>query len=99
VNSLIVAVGTAVLTAIVSTLAGYGFGRFKFAGSAVLFALILVGFMVPFQAVLTPSFLELHDLHLLDSLEGLILFYTAFNMPFGVYLMRNTFLQLPAGYR
>jgi len=94
-NSLIVAVGTAVLTAVVSMLAGYGFGRFRFRGSGLLFALMLLGLMVPFQAVLTPSFLELHYLHLLDSLEGLILFYTAFNLPFGVYLMRNTFLQLP----
>jgi ABC-type glycerol-3-phosphate transport system permease component len=34
--------------------------------------------MVPFQAVLVPLFLELHDFHLLNSLAGLALFYTAF---------------------
>ncbi len=95
VNSLIVAVATSAITAIVATLAGYGFGRFKFRGSGIAFALVLVAFMVPFQAVLTPLFLELHYLHLLNSLPGLALFYTAFNLPFGTYLMRNTFLQIP----
>jgi multiple sugar transport system permease protein len=94
-NSLIVAVATSAITAIVATLAGYGFGRFKFRGSSFAFALVLLAFMVPFQAVLTPLFLELHFLHLLNSLPGLALFYTAFNLPFGTYLMRNTFLQIP----
>jgi len=94
-NSLIVAAATSVITATVATLAGYGFGRFKFRGSSFAFALVLLAFMVPFQAVLTPLFLELHFLHLLNSLPGLALFYTAFNLPFGTYLMRNTFLQIP----
>src|SRR5579863_8967588 len=58
-NSLIVAVATALVTATVATLAGYGFGRFRFRGSGAVFALILLGFMVPFQAVVVPLFLEL----------------------------------------
>ncbi|MDA8289795.1 MAG: carbohydrate ABC transporter permease [Actinomycetota bacterium] len=95
VNSLIVAFATSLLTSIVATLAGYGFGRFRFRGSGIAFAVVLVGFMVPFQAVLTPLFLEMHYLHLLNSLIGLALFYTAFNLPFGIYVMRNTFLQVP----
>lgn len=94
-NSLIVAFATSLLTSLIATLAGYGFGRFRFRGSGVAFAVVLVGFMVPFQAVLTPLFLELHYLHLLNSLIGLALFYTAFNLPFGVYVMRNTFVQVP----
>ena len=95
-NSLIVAVSTAALTAVIATLAGYGFGMFRFRGSGIGFGLVLLAFMIPFQAVLTPLFLELHDLGLLNSLVGLALFYTAFNLPFGTYLMRNTFLQIPS---
>jgi multiple sugar transport system permease protein len=95
VNSVIVAVVTSILTAIVATLAGYGFGRFRFRGSSLAFGLILLALMVPFQAVLTPLFLEMHSLHLLNSLVGLALFYTAFNLPFGVYVMRNSFLAVP----
>jgi multiple sugar transport system permease protein len=96
-NSLLVAIGTAVLTAVLATLAGYGLGRtrFRFRGSNVVFALILVTLMVPFQAILTPLFLELSFLHLLDSRLGLILFYSTFNLPFGVFVMRNSFMAAP----
>jgi multiple sugar transport system permease protein len=94
-NSLFVAVMTAVATAVVATMAGYGFARFPFRGSGAVFALVVATLMVPFQAVLTPLFLELHTLGLTNSLVGLALFYTTFNLPFGVYVMRNTFLQIP----
>ena len=96
-NSLLVAGGTAVLTAVLATLAGYGLGRtrFRFRGANAVFALILVTLMVPFQAILTPLFLELSFLHLLDSRIGLVLFYSTFNLPFGVFVMRNAFSAIP----
>jgi multiple sugar transport system permease protein len=68
---------------------------FKFRGSGLVFGVVLLGFMIPFQAVLIPLFLELHTMHLLNSLIGLALFYTTFNLPVGVYVMRNSFLQIP----
>ena len=94
-NSLEVAVMTAAATALVATLAGYGFARFRFRGSGIVFALVLATLMVPFQSLLTPLFLEMHSLNLTNSLVGLALFYTTFNLPFGVFVMRNTFLQIP----
>ncbi len=94
-NSLAVAVGTGALTAVIATMAGYGFARFRFRGSGIVFALVLVTMMIPFQALLTPLFLEMHSLGLTNNLAGLALFYTTFNLPFGVFVMRNTFLQIP----
>jgi multiple sugar transport system permease protein len=94
-NSLMVAAMTAAATALVATLAGYGFARFRFRGSGLVFALVLATLMVPFQALLTPLFLEMHWLDLTNNLIGLALFYTTFNLPFGVFVMRNTFLQIP----
>jgi multiple sugar transport system permease protein len=94
-NSLVVAVATGLLTAVIATMAGYGFARFRFRGSGVVFALVLVTMMIPFQALLTPLFLEMHSLGLTNNLAGLALFYTTFNLPFGVFVMRNTFLQIP----
>ena len=94
-NSLAVAVGTGLLTAVIATMAGYGFARFRFRGSGLVLALVLVTMMIPFQALLTPLFLELHSLGLTNNLAGLALFYTTFNLPFGVFVMRNTFLQIP----
>jgi multiple sugar transport system permease protein len=94
-NSLIAAFGTAFLTTAVSMLAGYGLAKYRFRGSGIVFGLILVALMIPFQAVLTPLFIELNDLHLTNSLLGLIFVYTTFNLPFGVFVMRNTFAQIP----
>jgi multiple sugar transport system permease protein len=94
-NSLIVAVGTAVLTTVLATTAGYGFGRFSFRGSNVAFGLIIVTLMVPFQAILTPLFLELNAMRLTDSRIGLVLFYSTVNLPFGVFVMRTAFAAVP----
>jgi multiple sugar transport system permease protein len=94
-NSLIVATGTAVLTTLLATTAGYGFGRFTFRGSNVAFGLIIVTLMVPFQAILTPLFLQLNAMRLTDSLLGLVLFYSTVNLPFGVFVMRTAFAAVP----
>jgi multiple sugar transport system permease protein len=94
-NSLIVSVSTAILTTLLSTAAGYGFGRFKFRYSNVAFGLIILTLMVPFQAILTPLFLQLNAMRLTDSLLGLVLFYSTVNLPFGVFVMRTAFAAVP----
>jgi multiple sugar transport system permease protein len=95
VNSLIAAIGTALLTTIVSAMAGFGFAKFPFRGSGFVFSAILLALMIPFQAVLTPLFIQLNWVHLTNSLVGLILVYTTFSLPFGVFVMRNAFQQIP----
>jgi multiple sugar transport system permease protein len=94
-NSLIVAVSTSILTTILATAAGYGLGRFHFRGANVAFALILVTLMIPFQAILTPLFLELNAVGLTNSRLGLVLFYSTVNLPFGVFVMRTAFASIP----
>jgi multiple sugar transport system permease protein len=94
-NSLVVAVSTAILTTILATAAGYGLGRFRFRGANVAFALILVTLMIPFQAILTPLFLELNAMNLTNSRLGLVLFYSTVNLPFGVFVMRTAFASVP----
>jgi multiple sugar transport system permease protein len=96
VNSLIVSITTAALTATIALFAGYGFSRFRFRASPVLFAIIVLTMMVPFQAILTPLYLQLNAMHLTDSRIGLILFYTTVNLPFGVFVMRNSFAGVPS---
>ncbi|UQU62993.1 carbohydrate ABC transporter permease [Couchioplanes caeruleus] len=95
-NSLVVSLGTALLTTVLATAAGYGFGRFSFRGSGVAFALIILTLMVPFQAILTPLFLQLNAMRLTDSRLGLVLFYSTVNLPFGVFVMRTAFAAVPA---
>jgi multiple sugar transport system permease protein len=94
-NSAIVALGTVVVSAVVVVAAGYALARLPFRGSGGVFVLLLAPFMVPFQAILSPLFAVLAWLHLTDSLIGLVLVYTVFQLPFSVYVMRNSFSAIP----
>lgn len=94
-NSAVVAVMTVVGTVILSTLAGFGFSRFTFWGKDVMFTMILVTLMIPFQSILTPLFVILRILNLTNTLLGLALVYITFQLPFGVFMMRNTFATVP----
>lgn len=94
-NSFITAAGASIFTAILTTLAGYGLGRFRFRGQSLVFGALLIAMMVPFASLLTPIYLEFNALGLIDSLLGLALFYGTFAIPFGVFVMRNTFKAMP----
>jgi multiple sugar transport system permease protein len=80
---------------VLATLGGYGFARYRFRGSGVLFLVVLGTLMVPFQALLTPLYSVLHTLHLQNSLLGLTLVYITFQLPFALFVMRNAFAGLP----
>jgi multiple sugar transport system permease protein len=70
---------------------GYGFARFKFRGSKVLFALVIAGLLVPVTLVAVPLYLVYAKVHLINSIWGLIL--PSMVTPVGLYLMR-TYVEL-----
>lgn len=94
-NSVMVALGTVLLTVLVAVPAGYGFSKFKFPGQAVLFIITMATLMIPFQSILTPLFLILKFLRLQNSLWGLMLIYATFQLPFSIFMMRNAFDAVP----
>ncbi len=94
-NSTIVALITVVGTIILSTLGGYGFARFSFKGKNVLFIMVLSTLMIPFQSILIPLFVMLTTVNLHNNLFGLALVYITFQLPFGIFLMRNSFMTIP----
>lgn len=94
-NSTVVAVSTAVLSAIVALLAGYGFSRHRFPFQNAFFLLILMSLMIPFQSIVTPIFLILSTIGMQNSLTGLILVYVTLQLPFSVFMMRNSFDAVP----
>jgi ABC-type glycerol-3-phosphate transport system permease component len=95
-NSLLVTIPTVIGVVALSSLAGYAFGRLKFAGSKVWFYLFLLGLMVPFQSIMIPMYYNLQDLNLLGSYWAMILPATALGLPFGIFLMQAFFRGLPA---
>ena len=94
-NSAVVAIFTVIGTIVLSTLAGYGFSRFDFLFKNALFVLVLVTLMIPFQSILVPLFFLFVEVKLTNTLPGLALVYITFQLPFGIFVMRNTFDMVP----
>lgn len=94
-NSLAVTLMTVVLTTVVAVMAGYAFARFRFRGKRVLFGITIGMLLVPYPALLVSLFTVMTWLGLTNSLLGLALVYSTFQMPFAVYMMRNSFDSIP----
>lgn len=94
-NSFIIAFSTAVLVTLVSILAGYALSRIRFRFSVAIFIILLGPLVVPYQGLLTPLSLVLAKLHLLDSLAGVVLVLTTLQLPFSIFVMRNTLDSIP----
>ena len=94
-NSVMIALGTVLLTVLIAVPAGYGFSKFRFPGQTVLFVALMATMMIPFQSILTPLFLILNLLKLQNNLLGLVLIYTTFQLPFSIFMMRNAFDAVP----
>lgn len=95
VNSVTVTVGAVILLIVVASLAGYALAVLRFRGSKLVFTIILVSLMIPVQVVLVPFYRTMIALDLVNSRIGLILAYTAFFLPFSVYLMTAFYARLP----
>jgi multiple sugar transport system permease protein len=92
-NSMIVTLSITLGVLLTSSLAGYGFAKFRFPGRDIMFVLVLATMMVPFFVVLIPIFFLVRQLGWMDSYLGLIVpnVVTAF----GIFLMRQYMLSLP----
>jgi multiple sugar transport system permease protein len=95
VNSLVVCALTVGGTLFVATLGGYAFGRFQFPGKNALFLLTLAILMVPYATILIALYVLLGWIGLQDSLIGLSLVLIMFQLPFSIFMMRNSFESIP----
>jgi multiple sugar transport system permease protein len=91
--------GTALLTIAFCLLltipAGYALARFPVPGKEIVFIFLLLALIVPYQALLTPIFFMFARLHLTNTLPGLAIVHTTIQLPFSVYIMRNSFEAVP----
>ena len=94
-NSLGAALLTIFFCLVLTVPAGYGLAKFRIPGKEMLFVLLLLGLIVPYQALLTPLFFLFVQLKLHNSLVGLAIVHTAIQLPFSVYVMRNAFEAVP----
>ncbi|MFO1038400.1 MAG: carbohydrate ABC transporter permease [Geminicoccaceae bacterium] len=94
-NSVIVSFGSSAMVTVVAAAAGYAFSRFSFRGRQALAFLLLLTQMFPLVMLIAPIYRLLTPLQLTDSLIGLVVTYTAFNVPFATFLMQSFFEAIP----
>ena len=95
INTVVVSSVSLILIVLLGSLAGYAFGCLSFRGSRVLLALVLVALTVPYAVYLIPVFIMENWLNLVDTKLGLILPYTALNLPLAIFIMRGTYRNIP----
>ncbi|MBL8117527.1 MAG: carbohydrate ABC transporter permease [Anaerolineae bacterium] len=92
-NSALMAVIDVIVTVFFSALAGYGFAKYRFRGSRIMFLFILITMTVPFQILLVPLFIEVRSFGWDDSYAGLII--PGIMNAFGVFMMRQFAYNIP----
>jgi ABC-type glycerol-3-phosphate transport system permease component len=94
-NSLVVAGATTALCVALGSACAYALARLRFPGKAPLLAFVLAVSMFPQMAIVSPLYLLLRRLALIDTVPGLVLPYLTFAMPLAVWLLVGFFRQLP----
>lgn len=94
-NSVIVATTVVVSSVFLSTLSGYAFGSLPLPGKTWLYSLMLIGYMVPFEAVIIPLYNFMDKLGLTETLWALILPQVGLSISFGTMWMASFFENAP----
>jgi ABC-type glycerol-3-phosphate transport system permease component len=94
-NSFIFAVGSAVVSVLVSAMAAYALARIKFPGSNVVYMLLILSSALPQIAVLVPMFETFQQFHLINTHQGLILLMSSLILPFTVLILVSFIMQIP----
>ena len=93
-NSLIVTGATVVITVASASTLAYATGRLRFQGREAVFYISIAMMMVPFFILLVPLFLWLKQLGILNTYQGLVLPYSAFNLSLAIFILRRVFEDL-----
>ncbi len=94
-NSLIVTLAATALVLIFGTLAGYALGRLPMRGKFTLMVTLLMISVFPEIALIAPLYTLLKNLGWLNTYQALIIPYTAFYLPFAIWILRNYMLGIP----
>ena len=94
-NSLIIAIVATIINVFVIAMAAYVFARRQFRFKSAIYLLLSLSMVIPISALLQPVYRVIASLHLTDTKTGLILVYTALNMPMSLLIMRTSFSGIP----
>ena len=94
-SSLLIAVGTVLLSILLSSMTAFAFAHIKFFGSKYVLGYLMLGLLFPSATGILPLFIKMRDLGMLDSHWGIIIVQAAFSISFSVLLFYNFFKELP----
>ena len=94
-NSIIVTFSVVITSVFLSTLTGYAFGLLHVPGRVILYPLLLLGYMVPFEAVVIPLYHFMNRLGLTNTYLALILPQVGLSVSFGTLWMTSFFQNAP----
>ena len=94
-TTLWISLGGTILPIFIASLAGYAFAWLDFPGRDWMFLAVIALLVVPLQMALIPIFTFYDKTGLFDTVAGLVLFHTAFGLPFAIFLLRNFFIGIP----
>ncbi|MBK9703157.1 MAG: carbohydrate ABC transporter permease [Betaproteobacteria bacterium] len=97
-NSALVSVATVVLCVALAALSGYALARFEFRGKAIVLFVIVAVMSIPLPSLMVPTFTFLALLGLNNTLLGLILLYTAYQLPLAVWVLYGYFQTIPTEF-
>lgn len=93
-NSIFIAVTSVAIALALGTVAAYGFSRYPLKGNDTYLYIILTTRMLPPIVVIIPIFIMFREAGLSGTYLGIILLYTAFNLPFTIWMMKSFFDEL-----
>jgi ABC-type glycerol-3-phosphate transport system permease component len=94
-NSVILTVGSVILSTVCAILAAFAIARMRFIGQRLFLSLNVALMVVPPVVMLIPLFSEFDQLGLVSTYQGAILVYAGLTMPFSIYLLTNFFRTIP----
>jgi multiple sugar transport system permease protein len=94
-NSLIVATTVTIISVLISSFAAYSMVRFRYRFRGLIGRLILFAYLTPTSLLFIPLSIVMAQLHLGNSLFGLILVYLTFSLPLSTWLLQGYFRSVP----
>ena len=94
-TTVLITVPATALVVIVAALAGYAFAWLEFPGRDYWFLVVVALLVVPVQVALVPVAKLFNALGIFETTFGVVLFHTAFGLPFAIFLLRNFFAEIP----
>ena len=93
-TSSIVSIGTVIITLIFAIPAAYAVARLNFFGKTFLSTSILIIYMFPAIVLVMPLYTVFSQLGLRNSIEGLLIVYTATTLPVAIYMLQGYFKSI-----